>query len=66
MFVGCVNFHPDCGSIPYPVMGTTGDHCRYSKALVTPCEGAIAIGGLSVPRPSLYSCAESFAAPASL
>ena len=47
MFVGCVNFHPDCGSIPYPVMGTTGDHCRYSKALVTPCEGAIAIGGLS-------------------
>ena len=34
---------------PGPAMGTTRYYCRYIKALLTPYEGAITIGGID-PR----------------
>ena len=37
-----------CGSIPQPIMGITRDFCRYIKALLTPYQGAITIGGIDL------------------
>ena len=42
------------GLIPHPVMGSTGDYCRYIKALLTPYLGAVAVGGIDLICFSTY------------
>ena len=41
------------GQLPHPVMGTTRDHCRHSKALLTPYEGVITIMRMDLSHSTL-------------
>ena len=43
------------GSIPHPVMGTTGDYCRYIKVLLTQYLGTISVGGSDLSCTGRYS-----------